>query len=308
MRGPLSPPSLLQTSTSARRWLSRVGQALAASTPWAPTRARGTRCSVGVATMPARMGPSVWVRPATSLPAFHPAWGFLGSSVRGRPWPRGSLGLRVPCSPSLADVNECETGVHQCGEGQVCHNLPGSYRCDCKPGFQRDAFGRACVGRWALVAGNPSVVSTCPGPAPGQPSSRLLPPAGPVLRLALLFVFALVSSASLSMAPSPFFLASCCVCPSLCLCLQPPSNTLPAFLLGPWSCCLSCSLSRFLPVSPCGSLCPRPHPTPLLPGGGGSWLPGPFCPPFGPPTPCLPPARRRERVLDLAGPPVPAHV
>ncbi|KAM9680660.1 fibulin-2 isoform 1-T1 [Dama dama] len=43
------------------------------------------------------------------------------------------------------DVNECETGVHRCGEGQVCHNLPGSYRCDCKPGFQRDAFGRACV-------------------------------------------------------------------------------------------------------------------------------------------------------------------
>lgn len=43
------------------------------------------------------------------------------------------------------DVNECETGVHQCGEGQVCHNLPGSYRCDCKAGFQRDAFGRACI-------------------------------------------------------------------------------------------------------------------------------------------------------------------
>ncbi|XP_037379628.1 fibulin-2 isoform X2 [Talpa occidentalis] len=43
------------------------------------------------------------------------------------------------------DVNECETGVHQCGEGQVCHNLPGSYRCDCKAGFQRDAFGRGCV-------------------------------------------------------------------------------------------------------------------------------------------------------------------
>ncbi|XP_025741537.1 fibulin-2 isoform X2 [Callorhinus ursinus] len=43
------------------------------------------------------------------------------------------------------DVNECGMGLHQCGEGQVCHNLPGSYRCDCKPGFQRDAFGRACV-------------------------------------------------------------------------------------------------------------------------------------------------------------------
>lgn len=43
------------------------------------------------------------------------------------------------------DVNECETGVHRCGEGQLCHNLPGSYRCDCKAGFQRDAFGRACI-------------------------------------------------------------------------------------------------------------------------------------------------------------------
>uniref|UniRef100_A0A8C6RAX4 Fibulin-2 n=1 Tax=Nannospalax galili TaxID=1026970 RepID=A0A8C6RAX4_NANGA len=43
------------------------------------------------------------------------------------------------------DVNECETGVHRCGEGQVCHNLPGSYRCDCKAGFQRDAFGRTCI-------------------------------------------------------------------------------------------------------------------------------------------------------------------
>ncbi|XP_076972532.1 fibulin-2 isoform X2 [Tamandua tetradactyla] len=43
------------------------------------------------------------------------------------------------------DVNECETGVHRCGEAQICHNLPGSYRCDCKAGFQRDAFGRACI-------------------------------------------------------------------------------------------------------------------------------------------------------------------
>lgn len=166
MPGSPSPVSLLQTSTSARRWPSRVGQALPASTPWAPTRARGTRCPVGAATTPTRTGPSVWVRPTTSLPTFHPAWGFLGSSAHGRPRPRESLSIRVPCSPPLADVNECETGVHQCGEGQVCHNLPGSYRCDCKAGFQRDAFGRACVGRWALLAGNPSVVSTCPRPCP----------------------------------------------------------------------------------------------------------------------------------------------
>lgn len=37
--------------------------------------------------------------------------------------------------------------MHRCGEGQLCHNLPGSYRCDCKPGFQRDAFGRTCIGK-----------------------------------------------------------------------------------------------------------------------------------------------------------------
>lgn len=46
---------------------------------------------------------------------------------------------------TCVDVNECETGVHQCGDSQLCNNLPGSYRCDCKPGFQRDAFGRSCI-------------------------------------------------------------------------------------------------------------------------------------------------------------------
>ncbi|KAM5279819.1 fibulin-2 isoform 2-T2 [Ctenodactylus gundi] len=43
------------------------------------------------------------------------------------------------------DVDECQTGLHRCGEGQLCRNLPGAYRCDCKAGFQRDAFGRACI-------------------------------------------------------------------------------------------------------------------------------------------------------------------
>lgn len=45
----------------------------------------------------------------------------------------------------MRGCDECETGVHRCGEGQLCYNLPGSYRCDCKPGFQRDAFGRTCI-------------------------------------------------------------------------------------------------------------------------------------------------------------------
>uniref|UniRef100_A0A8C3SZJ5 Fibulin-2 n=1 Tax=Chelydra serpentina TaxID=8475 RepID=A0A8C3SZJ5_CHESE len=43
------------------------------------------------------------------------------------------------------DVDECQTGIHRCGEGQICHNLPGAYRCDCKMGYQYDAFNRACI-------------------------------------------------------------------------------------------------------------------------------------------------------------------
>lgn len=98
---------------------------------------------MGAATMPAMMGPSVWVRPAApTLPASPacPLSHLWEVCVEGAPE------LKVPCSLPT-DVNECETGVHRCGEGQVCHNLPGSYRCDCKAGFQRDAFGRGCIGR-----------------------------------------------------------------------------------------------------------------------------------------------------------------
>jgi len=28
-----------------------------------------------------------------------------------------------------ADINECETGDHNCQYGQYCHNRQGSYRC-----------------------------------------------------------------------------------------------------------------------------------------------------------------------------------
>lgn len=48
--------------------------------------------------------------------------------------------------PFVTDTDECETGVHRCGEGQICHNLPGTYRCDCRPGYQYDTYRRMCVG------------------------------------------------------------------------------------------------------------------------------------------------------------------
>lgn len=153
MQAPCHPYPPLQTSTSVHHCLSHAVLASAALTRWDPTHARGTHCSADVATKPARMEPNVWVRPDSSLPPYpQPALAFLSSwpvgvPCRGRAWASGCLSY-LP----LADVNECEAGMHHCKEGQVCHNLPGSYRCDCKAGFQQDAFGRACVGRWKLVA------------------------------------------------------------------------------------------------------------------------------------------------------------
>lgn len=50
------------------------------------------------------------------------------------------------CVLCLVDVDECQSGQHRCGEGQLCHNLPGSYRCECQTGYQYDSFRRMCVG------------------------------------------------------------------------------------------------------------------------------------------------------------------
>uniref|UniRef100_A0A8C6L3B6 Neural EGFL like 1 n=1 Tax=Nothobranchius furzeri TaxID=105023 RepID=A0A8C6L3B6_NOTFU len=35
------------------------------------------------------------------------------------------------------DIDECATQMHYCQSNTVCVNLPGSYRCDCLPGFIR---------------------------------------------------------------------------------------------------------------------------------------------------------------------------
>uniref|UniRef100_A0A8C6TAA3 Fibulin 2 n=1 Tax=Neogobius melanostomus TaxID=47308 RepID=A0A8C6TAA3_9GOBI len=45
---------------------------------------------------------------------------------------------------ACVDVDECLVGSHRCGAGQICHNLPGSYRCECQTGYQYDAMHKVC--------------------------------------------------------------------------------------------------------------------------------------------------------------------
>lgn len=47
------------------------------------------------------------------------------------------------------DIDECETGIHNCGPEFRCQNTQGSFRClpkvKCGPGFIQDALGN-CIG------------------------------------------------------------------------------------------------------------------------------------------------------------------
>ena len=44
------------------------------------------------------------------------------------------------------DVNECEEGTSRCHQKAACVNVPGSYNCQCEPGFIGN--GRTCTGKF----------------------------------------------------------------------------------------------------------------------------------------------------------------
>ncbi|KAJ8778401.1 hypothetical protein J1605_013588 [Eschrichtius robustus] len=46
---------------------------------------------------------------------------------------------------SCVDVNECATGFHRCGPNSVCVNLLGSYRCECRSGYEFADDRHTCV-------------------------------------------------------------------------------------------------------------------------------------------------------------------
>lgn len=49
------------------------------------------------------------------------------------------------CSRLCLDVNECATGFHRCGPNSVCVNLVGSYRCECRSGYEFADDRHTCV-------------------------------------------------------------------------------------------------------------------------------------------------------------------
>lgn len=59
-------------------------------------------------------------------------WNALVSSV---------LSVLVCC----LDVNECAIGFHRCGPNSVCVNLVGSYRCECRSGYEFADDRHTCV-------------------------------------------------------------------------------------------------------------------------------------------------------------------
>ena len=63
-----------------------------------------------------------------------------------RPSTCGAFGLSsLFCSYSSLDVNECATGFHRCGPNSVCVNLLGSYRCECRSGYEFADDRHTCI-------------------------------------------------------------------------------------------------------------------------------------------------------------------
>lgn len=62
----------------------------------------------------------------------------------------------------VPDIDECETGTHNCPPDFICQNTPGSFRCrpklQCMSGFIQDALGN-CIGKACSCLGEHSSVA-----------------------------------------------------------------------------------------------------------------------------------------------------
>ncbi|XP_033043931.1 nidogen-2 isoform X5 [Trachypithecus francoisi] len=66
---------------------------------------------------------------------------------------------------NCVDENECATGFHRCGPNSVCINLPGTYRCECRSGYEFADDRHTCI----LIT---------PPPNPCEDGSHTCAPAG----------------------------------------------------------------------------------------------------------------------------------
>ena len=46
---------------------------------------------------------------------------------------------------TIADIDECQLALHNCKPSMKCVNEPGSFHCDCHPGFIK--VGENCKGQ-----------------------------------------------------------------------------------------------------------------------------------------------------------------
>ena len=47
---------------------------------------------------------------------------------------------------SFIDINECKIAEGICGPGR-CINTPGSFRCECQPGYRNSMMMEMCMGK-----------------------------------------------------------------------------------------------------------------------------------------------------------------
>ena len=66
--------------------------------------------------------------------------------------------LQVAGRDDCHDVDECRSSP--CSNGR-CRNLPGSYMCDCFPGFAQSDDHKMCLGRFLLLTSVHSWLSSC---------------------------------------------------------------------------------------------------------------------------------------------------
>ena len=61
------------------------------------------------------------------------------------------VGLLITVGLAPTDINECTSGVHNCGKGEICVNEIGDYRCvddDCPQGYVHSYETNLCEGRY----------------------------------------------------------------------------------------------------------------------------------------------------------------